>query len=230
MTGYDEIRTYYNDVYYANVQRHRPLEHYDIYFKYLWPRGGNRQLLDVGCGPGAFVGRASKKGFRVCGIDISDKAVSYAKHSYPGCDLRVGRGEELPWPDRTFDAVTCLGSLEHFLDIPGAVREMARVGSPDAKFVVMVPNRDYPDWAGTEQAAFREERLSLEAWKDLLQKNGLKVVGTHADRWPVKWIPLPKRDPIKFIAGLYKKSRALLLPLERSYQFIFECRKNKGPL
>src|SRR3989338_9108764 len=110
MVTYDEIKNYYNNVYYDVAHNKRPLAHYDVYLRYL-SLGRQKKILDIGCGGGAFVSRALKKGYLVSGIDISEKIISFAKGLCPGADLKVGNAEALPWPDNFFDGVVCLGSL-----------------------------------------------------------------------------------------------------------------------
>ena len=66
------------------------------------------------------------------------------------CPMRsfiVGPAEKLPFADGQFDFVSCLGALEHFLDPTRALREMVRVATPDAEFLLLVPNADFPPLA-----------------------------------------------------------------------------------
>ena len=225
MTNYNDITVYYNTVYYKELGFKRPEKHFDIYLKYLNLKGQNKKILDIGCGLGAFIGRAIKNGYLTFGIDISDKAIAYAKGLYSHGDFRVGRAEELPWPDAYFDGIVCLGSLEHFLNVASAIREMVRVSHEGTKVIIMVPNVNFPGFHGTEQTAIKEDLFDLEEWSSILCQNGLTVPEVHADRWPVRWISLPKRDPLKFILRLCERCKVLSLPIEKCYQFIFVCRK-----
>ena len=102
---------------------------------------------------------------------------------------------------------------------------MLRVGRPDARFLIMVPNLDHPEFEGTDQQKIKETLLSFKDWKDLLNKGGLKILNTYPDRWPVNWIPLPKKNPIRFLIGLYKRYKFWTLPVEKSYQLMFVAKK-----
>lgn len=115
------------------------LKHYSGMLSLLKPEPG-KKLLDVGCGKGLFLFLASKRGLLTYGIDISKVAVDIARKVSPTSDIRVGLGEGLPYSDNFFDYVTCLGSLEHFLDPSKGVREMARVLKPDGRALILVPN------------------------------------------------------------------------------------------
>src|SRR3989442_1233368 len=52
-------------------------------------------------------------------------------HRY-GLDLNVvvGAGEQLPYPDESFDAVVCLDVLEHVSDVESVLGEVRRVLKP----------------------------------------------------------------------------------------------------
>jgi SAM-dependent methyltransferase len=57
-----------------------------------------------------------------------------------GCgEVRVGRLEELPWPDGSFDLITSLDVIEHTPDDRRALSELRRVSSPGGFLLVTVP-------------------------------------------------------------------------------------------
>jgi SAM-dependent methyltransferase len=222
MPTLEDVRQYYDEIYYRDIRPPRPAAHYDLYLRRLRVQRGAR-LLDVGCGLGLLLERAHRRHIRGAGIDLSERAIAEARRRVPSGDLRVGAADSLPWPDASFEYVTCLGSLEHFLDEAGALREMRRVATAGARFLIMVPNLDYAH-AGTEQAAIQETLRSLADWRQVLAGHGFTVLGVSPDRWPVHWVPLPKRHPVAFARGLYRKWKAWSLPVDRSYQLIFLCR------
>lgn len=226
---FKEVKDYYNSTYYAELEGGRPTSHYDIYLKNLGIEGQykNQNFLDIACGVGHLLSRAEQKGFNCFGIDISDKAIAHAKKKFPSFDLRVGVAEELPWEANTFDYLTCLGSLEHFLNQEAAIKEMIRVAKKDCKLLIMVPNVDFPNWTGTEQQKIKETLLSYNDWKAFLEKNNLKILQVYPDRWPIKWITLPLSNPIQLIRGLYKRYKFWSLPIEKSYQLMFICQPIK---
>ncbi|WP_254189352.1 class I SAM-dependent methyltransferase [Nocardia noduli] len=79
------------------------------------PIPGSR-LLDVGAGTGRDAARLAEIGYRVTGIDISDRMVAYASAKYPGQDFRVGDARDVTVPEPV-DVLTCLGStLLHLHD------------------------------------------------------------------------------------------------------------------
>ncbi|MCX6818596.1 MAG: class I SAM-dependent methyltransferase, partial [Candidatus Aenigmarchaeota archaeon] len=99
-------------------------------------------LLDVACGNGHFLKEAEKR-VTCFGIDVSDVAVARAKKNATKSDIRRGQGEKLPYKDNYFDYVTCIGSLEHFINMEKGLSEMRRVMKPNAIANILVPNSDY---------------------------------------------------------------------------------------
>ncbi len=218
MVNEKKIKDWYN-------QRHstkgkdawRPYKAYPIFLDYLDVKSG-RKLLDVGCGTGYLLKAANQKGLETYGVDISIEGVKIAKRISPNSKIIVGKGEDLNFPDKFFDYVTCLGSLEHFLDIEKGIKEIVRVSKNEALFCIMVPNINFLFWKirkakGTEQQDINENLLSLKQWKNLFIQEGLEILKIYQDRW------LMKKTNIffKLVWGV--------LPLNYTYQFIFILRK-----
>ena len=108
------------------------------------------------------------------------KPSTYAVRQLPPAELHCGPAEQLPFGDRQFDVVSCLGALEHFVDPQAALREMVRVAKPGAVFILLVPNAGFLPlrlglYSGTQQADIREEVRSLFEWRELFDRAGLRV-------------------------------------------------------
>ena len=71
---------------------------------------------------------------RVIGLDASARMLSYARAKLRGYHHRASfvqqTAADLPFGDNSFDAVTCLESLEFFPDDSAALQEMFRVLRP----------------------------------------------------------------------------------------------------
>jgi SAM-dependent methyltransferase len=91
--------------------------------------GGDESLLEVGPGPGHFLGYLRRHGARgrLVGLDRSETMVREARDAYPDADWVPGSVEELPFADGTFDAAAARHMLYHVGDIDRAVAELARV-------------------------------------------------------------------------------------------------------
>jgi demethylmenaquinone methyltransferase/2-methoxy-6-polyprenyl-1,4-benzoquinol methylase len=95
------------------------------------------RVLDVATGPaGVALQVAARSGADVTGIDLTPEmlragAANVARSGEAArIRLLVGRGEELPFPDATFDAVTFTYLLRYVADPAATVRELARVLRP----------------------------------------------------------------------------------------------------
>jgi len=102
---------------------------------------GDRQVLDVGCGYGHFLGLARELGAKpgnLYGIDLMEERVGYARAANPGVDFRVGNAEALPFDDASFDVVLLFSVLTSILDAQvrsRVAREVARVLRRDGVIV-----------------------------------------------------------------------------------------------
>ena len=220
------VKTWYDGLYAARgAQSMRPPEAYVPVVDLLAPSTGSA-LLDVSCGSGLLLRAAQTRGVRAFGVDLSDQAVRVARGVAAGAGLAVCAGEQLSFRDGAFDALTCLGSLEHFLDMDQGLREMRRVVKPGSRCVIMVPNRYFVGWwlmgGGTAQKTVREQPLSLSQWRSLFAQHGFTVLGVRPDLWhAVKWRYRPGRPALaRMVHGLLGVVWRLI-PLRLQYQFVF---------
>jgi demethylmenaquinone methyltransferase / 2-methoxy-6-polyprenyl-1,4-benzoquinol methylase len=106
-------------------------------------------VLDVACGP-ARVTREIAAGTTayVIGLDLSESMLSKGVSSVAAAGLQSrvglvqGRGEELPFPDASFDALTFTYLLRYVTDPAATLAELARVvkpGGPIASLEFAVP-------------------------------------------------------------------------------------------
>ncbi len=96
------------------------------------------QVLDAGCGSGRTLDELADYGV-VSGIELSPDAAAAARQRDPRFDVRIGRLEELPWDDSTFDLVTCLDVIEHTPDDRATLASLRRVTKPGGWLIVTVP-------------------------------------------------------------------------------------------
>jgi ubiquinone/menaquinone biosynthesis C-methylase UbiE len=104
------------------------------------------RVLDVCCGTGTLAlvakERVGSKG-TVHGIDASKEMIAYAKtkaaRRQSPVVFDVATAQSLPFPDATFDVVTCSLALHHLPEEmrAGAIGEMQRVLKPGGRMVVV---------------------------------------------------------------------------------------------
>jgi SAM-dependent methyltransferase len=122
---------------------------------YVWRAGQERRLamvgrwadlsgdiLDVGCGLGAYLEAFGRTSSRRFGTEIELERAAAARTRATG--VAAAAGEALPFPDDAFDLVFSNEVIEHVTDDARTVAEMVRVCRPGGKVVIFCPNRWYP--------------------------------------------------------------------------------------
>lgn len=100
-------------------------------------------VLDAGCGAGRFLEVAAASGAHAVGVDISS-AADAAKLSvapFPGAEVVQASLFALPFKPGVFDAVYCIGVLQHTPDPGRAMRALPRVLKPGGKVAVVAYER-----------------------------------------------------------------------------------------
>lgn len=85
-------------------------------------------VLDLGCGLGATVNYLYQKyNITAVGIDPSEKLIENAKGNYQYADFLLGKGEQLPFADESFDCVFAECTLSLMDSLDSAVKQVYRV-------------------------------------------------------------------------------------------------------
>jgi ubiquinone/menaquinone biosynthesis C-methylase UbiE len=227
-----ELRSSYDQLYQEWLGENRNLGEAEQMLDKMEVETG--RLLDVACGLGYLLDMAEERGAKAFGIDLSGVALKKARAENPARDVILGNGERLPYPEETFDYVTCLGSLEHFMDPEVGATEIARVLKPSGKAAIMLPNSHHvmaiynvyktggilPELQDFERFSTRLE------WQDLLERNGLRVLSVH--KFNVGFARLFKKGREGFWT-LYNILYHLLgdrwIPLNLSFSLDYICAK-----
>ncbi len=95
-------------------------------------------ILDVGSASGWFLSEVAKRyqEARSTGIDVYDKAIAYAKKTYPHITFLEADGHTIPLEDNSQDLVLCCEILEHVIDPHQVLSEIQRVLSPNGYAVI----------------------------------------------------------------------------------------------
>ncbi len=136
-----------------------------------------KRILDTGCGQGVFTHHLSYISRNVVGLDLSDYMISIN----PCKNLVRGRGDILPFKDKTFDVVFEANLLHHVANPIHSLKEMVRVSK---EYVILIePNRVNPLMflfslsVKAERGGLKFSRKYLEG---LIKSNGLTVVSISA--------------------------------------------------
>ena len=108
-------------------------------------------VLDVGCGGGILAEAMARRGARVTGIDLSDKALRVAGlHLHESAlaieYLKVSVEDHAATHAGKFDVVTCMELLEHVPEPAGMVAACARLVRPGGQVFFSTINRNPKSW------------------------------------------------------------------------------------
>jgi 2-polyprenyl-6-hydroxyphenyl methylase/3-demethylubiquinone-9 3-methyltransferase len=106
-----------------------------------------KNVIDIGCGGGILAESMAKKGAKVTGIDLSDKALKVADlHGLEsGISVRYEKIAAEDMADREagqYDVVTCMEMLEHVPDPASIIRACAKLVKPGGHVFFSTLNRN----------------------------------------------------------------------------------------
>jgi|SRR5450755_291420 SAM-dependent methyltransferase len=136
------------------------------------PLPAGAEVLDAGCGSGRTLEELEDYG-EVRGIELNPEAAEVARGRGHG-EVEVGRLEDLPWSDSTFDLITCLDVIEHTPDDRATLRELRRVTKPGGWLLVTVPAYQAL-WSAHDEANHHYRRYSRSALRSTAQDAGWAV-------------------------------------------------------
>jgi ubiquinone/menaquinone biosynthesis C-methylase UbiE len=175
-------------------------------------------FLDAGCGDGRYLAAlADELPARRAGCDLSERILETAR-SRVDAELRQGNLEALPFADGEFDLVLCSQVIEHVLDPPAAVAELARVLRPDGTLVISTDNArnhvtrilNAPRSAIVRALRLRGARGRIESpataytaasFRALLEEGGFRVERVETFRFHLMW-PLDVRPATRALNAL----------------------------
>jgi SAM-dependent methyltransferase len=148
------------------------------------PRSDER-ALDLGCGVGHTLQRIAPLVAFAVGADATVEMMQAGRTSVvtaSNAAFAQSDAAALPFPDATFDLVTCRLAAHHFTNAARAFREVARVLRPRGRFVLVdnyAPNDPALDAFLNELEKLRDashvRNHSLEGWRALLKGADLRA-------------------------------------------------------
>ena len=143
-------KAYYRYLHTSEVGQETASIHREIVADYFWKilnSYGCRDVLDVGCGLGFFLGKAGR-GVNAVGVDSNWHVAEQCRSD--GRRVILGNGAELPLGNGIMDGIHCAHLLEHLPDPERAFMEYHRVLRDGGVLLVRVPPFDasfYDDWS-----------------------------------------------------------------------------------
>jgi 2-polyprenyl-3-methyl-5-hydroxy-6-metoxy-1,4-benzoquinol methylase len=125
---------------------------WDAYFEIdIVPLLTGKSVLDMGCFNGgrgaAWYERYTLS--QITGIDVDHVFIEAATRFAAARGIRaqytLAQGEELPFEDRTFDAILSFDVLEHVRSVSATMKECYRVLKPGGRFFLVFPSYFHPN-------------------------------------------------------------------------------------
>ncbi len=178
---------YYDKIYKKNAGVQSAWHH--IKFNYIKNRiSKSKKHLDVGCGPGTFLGILKKK---AVGIDIAKNQINYAKKNYSNKKLKfLTYKNKFPIKSNSVDTISLIELIEHLdnKDLSFLLRECKRVIKNNGKLYITTPNY-YSLWPLLEiilnlvsPINYKHEHINKFNKKKLImtiKSNGFQVLTTN---------------------------------------------------
>ena len=159
-------------------------------------------VLEVGCNRGFLLEEIRRLCRSAYGIDIDEAVVAHASQS--GNTVLVCDADDLAFPDRAFDAVVSIHTIEHVRDLSRTMREFARVLKPGGTLVLIYPYEPIvgitciPFWALSNRGNVHLRAVKPRALSDIVRKNGLGLIPVHSGMYFVltpNFISVFKKQP-----------------------------------
>jgi SAM-dependent methyltransferase len=171
----------------------------------------NAEVLDVGCGTGAWLSRMQRAGYsRLHGIDLDEAATSLQGVDFKEVDLE--------WPDwqlegNTFDLITAIEVIEHIGNRTNFLSNIIKYLRQDGLVLLTTPNLH--NIASRVRFALTDslrqfdgkgdrthyQPVFLYPFESLLQREGLRIV--HPETYPPKGTLLQSRPVVRhFLEGV----------------------------
>lgn len=203
--------------------------------------GEGTAALDVGTGAGHTALALAPHVREVVGVDLTEAMMAEAralaeKRGIANVRFVHGDALALPFPDASFDLVTCRRAAHHFPDLRRAVAEMARVLRPGGR--VVIDDRTVPEDDGADEAINFMDRLHDPShvrdhrpavWQEVLKGAGLAVeaVELYTKRLPLSHFtammaPAAAEEMRRYVRSLPEERKSVLKVREEDGEISLE--------
>jgi ubiquinone/menaquinone biosynthesis C-methylase UbiE len=136
-------------------------------------------VLEVGCGPGALLGRIATiaPNAQLIGIDYDPELLEHARArpELAAAELREGDAYDLPLLDDSVDFVVVRVLLQHLSDPVRALREMRRVLRPGGTIATVEVDGEL--WGIVQPRVKEIEAVQAKVWRSQEQRGGDRFTG-----------------------------------------------------
>lgn len=99
------------------------------------------QLLDIGCGSGAFLSVAQQRGWTVSGVELSPELTQVSRRAVRA-EVINASFESVQLPAASYDVITMWDIIEHVLDPVGCLEKVRHLLKPGGVALFCTPDED----------------------------------------------------------------------------------------
>ncbi|MET0635111.1 MAG: methyltransferase domain-containing protein [Chitinophagaceae bacterium] len=135
----------------------------------------NAEVLDVGCGNGVISRSLGARGFKVKGVDISEKTIEKARslNTLPNVSFEVVSAEKLVADGQKYHAVICSEVLEHLNHPEKLLKVLHESIHDNGILIVTVPNGNGPRELFVTRPVIRMQQKNNWVWKFVKKMKGM---------------------------------------------------------
>ncbi len=171
-------------------------------------------VLDIGFGLGFGLNTLAIKAGSVSGVDIDQRAYEYCQEFVVGHnpklkELFVYDGYNLPYPNNSFDILTCVDVLEHVEDYHHFINEMLRVSRRGV--FISTPNQrpEYTNSDGTPCNRWHLREWKFEELNQIIQAHSTNIewnaINASKYEGPFKISDSPNNNTYALAPFIYKR-------------------------
>lgn len=144
-----------------------------------------RKVLDVGCGEGRFCRMLRDRGADTVGIDPTPPLLGTARERDPDGSYLLGKAEQLPFEDASFDILVFYLTLIDIPDFRTAIKEAGRVLKPGGRMVIgnLAPHASTSAQGWVRDANGKKLYYPIDRYSDefaqVVEWAGIRVVNYH---------------------------------------------------
>jgi ubiquinone/menaquinone biosynthesis C-methylase UbiE len=151
-----------------------------------------KKILDLGCATGEYSNNLKSMGYECIGVDINPEYVE--KTCKKGIDAYVMKGDDLQFPDNSFDTVLLFEVLEHVDNPYNVLKEAKRVAKKN--ILITVPN--CTQFSELKALGFTYEHMLENDHINFFTKNDLEnLISRESKNFKVE-----EDEPILLVSGL----------------------------
>jgi 2-polyprenyl-3-methyl-5-hydroxy-6-metoxy-1,4-benzoquinol methylase len=101
----------------------------------------SKKILEIGSGAGKLLSILTEEGYNVQGTEYAEDHVATAKELYKGVKIKQMSGDDITYPDNSYDVVISFDVFEHIKDTAKHLSEVKRVLKPGGYYIFCTPNK-----------------------------------------------------------------------------------------